>query len=99
MADNKQSFFEFGNMPPTPDFVQLRSADNDKKEPPPHDKNTPKKHEKARPQGKGFDLLRMLNLGNLTMDSDRTIIFAVIFLLMGEGSDELLLLALIYIML
>lgn len=41
----------------------------------------------------------MLNFKALKMDSDRTIILAVMLLLMGESSDELLILALLYIML
>ena len=48
---------------------------------------------------KGFDLLKMLNFKNIRMDSDVIVIIALIFLLSTEDTDELLLLALVYIML
>lgn len=75
---------------PAPDFVQLRQ---EKSDPPP-----PKKQQKPQKQG-GFDLLRLFNFNNISLDSDRVLIIAVLLLLMSESSDELLLFALIYIML
>lgn len=41
----------------------------------------------------------MFNFKNITMDSDRVLILAVLLLLAGNSSDELLLFALVYIML
>lgn len=49
--------------------------------------------------GKGLDLLKMLNFGNLKIDSDMTVIITLILMLSSEDCDELLLLALMYIML
>ena len=48
---------------------------------------------------KGFDLLRMFNFQNFKLDSDITIIIVLILLISSEETDELLLLALAYIML
>lgn len=47
----------------------------------------------------GLNLLNMLNFKSIGMDHDRMIILALCLLLSGEEADELLLLALIYIML
>lgn len=47
----------------------------------------------------GFNLLNILNFKNLKMNNDRLIILALCLLIAGEDADELLLLALIYIML
>lgn len=44
-------------------------------------------------------ILRLLNFKNLKIDNDRLIIIAICLLLSGEEVDELLMLALIYIML
>ncbi len=48
---------------------------------------------------KGFDILKIFNFQNLRIDNDVLIIVALIFLLSTEETDELLLMALIYIML
>ncbi len=48
---------------------------------------------------KGLDLLKLFNFNNLNIDNDTLIIIALIFLLSTEETDELLLLALVYIML
>ncbi len=56
-----------------------------------------KKEEK--PKSTGINLLNMLNFKGIAMDSDRLIILALCLLLSSEEVDELLLLALIYIML
>ena len=46
-----------------------------------------------------LNLLELLNFKNITMDNDRITILALCLLLSSEGADELLILALIYIML
>lgn len=51
------------------------------------------------PKKKGRDLLEMFNFKNLELDSDRIIIIALALLLSAEEADELLIMALIYIML
>lgn len=48
---------------------------------------------------KGLDILKIFNFQNLKIDNDVLIIIALIFLLSTEETDELLLLALVYIML
>ena len=47
----------------------------------------------------GLDFLRILNLKNLKLDNDRLIIITLVLLLLTENPNELLILALIYIML
>lgn len=47
----------------------------------------------------GFDLLSILNLKKLKFDNDIMLIIMMVFLLSTDESDELLLLALLYIML
>lgn len=47
---------------------------------------------------KGLDILKIFNFQNLKIDNDVLIIIALIFLLSTEETDELLLLALVYIM-
>lgn len=47
----------------------------------------------------GNNILNLLNFKNLKLDNDRLIIIAICLLLSGEEVDELLMLALIYIML
>lgn len=96
MADN--GFFSFGESaaPKTPDFIKLRG---EHKPPPPPTAPKPPPPPPPRREGKGFNLLKMLNLRSFEFDADRKVIIAVMLLLMGETEDELLLLALIYIML
>lgn len=77
-------------MPPTPDFVSLREKE---------DKEQGPKVCRESPQRGSFNLLRMLNIKDMQLDSDRLLIIAVLLLLLSESSDELLMLALIYIML
>ena len=101
MADS--GFFKFGEAPQkTPDFIKLRGEPPPPKPaPPPPPRPTqppPPPPVRAKPR-KGFDLLKMLNLHSLEFDADRKVIIAVMLLLLGETEDELLLLALLYIML
>ncbi len=48
---------------------------------------------------KGFELLKLFNFKNIAIDSDVLLIIVLIFLLSNEDTDELLLMALVYIML
>ncbi len=48
---------------------------------------------------KGIDFLKLFNFKNIHIDSDITVIIALLLLLSTEDTDELLVLALIYIML
>ena len=49
--------------------------------------------------GKGFDLSNLINLKGFKLDGDLSLIIMVVLLVAGEEVDELLLMALIYIML
>ena len=73
-----------------------------------HTKNNPQKSnpkiamppkEPPPPKPKSKDLLGLLNFKNIELDSDRIIIIALALLLCAEEADEMLILALIYIML
>ena len=44
-------------------------------------------------------ILDLINFKNMDIDSDRSLLMGILLLLSGENTDELLLLALIYIML
>lgn len=77
---------------------------------PSQNKNSPKKEikqineikkeeEKQKEKPRGLNLLNMLDLKSINMDSDRALILALVLLLSGEETDELLSLALLYIML
>lgn len=63
------------------------------------EKHEPFPQNKQSNQNLGKNILSMLNFKGMTMDNDRLIILAVCLLLAGEETDELLMLALIYIML
>ena len=88
-------------MPPAPDFVRLRKESTVGK----HEKENnplppvPPPAPPPRKADNGSSLLKMLNFKAIKMDSDRTVIIALMLLLMGDSGDELLLLALLYIML
>lgn len=62
--------------------------------------HVPEKRPEKKPSGrKGFDFLKMLNIKNLDIDSDRALVLLIFILLSSDGCDELLLLALLYIIL
>ena len=71
--------------------------------PPPPPKQ-PEPPAPIKPQGsilksRGAELLKMLNFKGIDMDSDRALILGMMLLLISQSDDELLILALIYIML
>ena len=78
-----------------PDFVSTRG--NVKPPPKPITPPPKPKPNKSRPNG----LLGLLDLNNMEMDGDRSVILMLLALLSGKDneSDELLMLALMYIML
>ena len=87
-------------MPPVPDFVSTNAPEMTPPQPAPeirHDENTiqPAQHK----GGFGQNIMRLLNFKNLEMDSDRVLLAGLLLLLTGEEADEMLLLAIIYIML
>ncbi len=83
-------------MPPTPSFVQIPNHHAAQE---PERDSTTVPHEPARGSRTGFDLFRLLNFKNLELDSDRVLILGLALLLSSEETDELLMLALLYIML
>lgn len=100
------------DMPPVPNFIRTgnrqsavgnqqstrEATHEDLKEQPP--KATPNKSTGGLlSRFKGLDILKMFNFQNIKLDSDALVIIALIFLLSTEDTDELLLLALVYIML
>ncbi len=56
-------------------------------------------HDKKPENESGLDILKLLNFKNMELDGDRIIILALALILSAEKADELLILALIYIML
>lgn len=74
-------------MPPVPSFV--RTPNGTQATPTPSQPPSPK----------GFRLLQMLNLDRFKTDPDVSVILMLVLLLSGEDCDELLLLALVYILL
>ena len=51
------------------------------------------------PKSRSKELLGLLNLKNISLDSDRALILGVLLLLAHEEADEWLILSLIYVML
>ena len=51
------------------------------------------------PKHRGKELFDLLNFKNLELDSDRIVIVALALLLTAQDADEMLILALLYIML
>ena len=76
------------------DASNNKSTINDKPTPQSDNKNHTTKTKKS-----GIDLLNLLNFKGIKMDNDRLIILALCLLLSSDEVDELLLLALMYIML
>ena len=76
-----------------PSFISAKQESNSKNE----ENHTPK-ITKSNPTKSG-GLLSMFNFKGIEMDNDRLLILAVCLLLLGDSDDELLMLALLYIML
>ena len=72
------------DMPPTPSFISLPSQEA---------------KEKPTQNGNKKGILNLFNFKNFPMDSDTTLLLGIILLLSGQSEDELLTLALVYIML
>ncbi|MBQ7045971.1 MAG: hypothetical protein IJN65_05715 [Clostridia bacterium] len=51
------------------------------------------------PKSRSGEILNLLNLKNISLDSERALIMGVLLLLAHENADEWLILALIYVML
>ncbi len=103
-----------GNIPPMPDFVRPLSGrppqaqNNSPPQPPepPHERCEPPHTAPPPVGGSGIlnklspsGIIKMLGLGKTGLDNDMIIILMLFLMMSGEGGDELLTLALIYIML
>ena len=84
-------------LPKRPGGPQKRPAE------PPRPPKPPEEHRPPRREPAGglslSGIFNMLGLGGGKMDSDRILIMGILLLLSGEDSDELLMLALLYILL
>ena len=103
------------DIPPVPYFVQVSNNKQNRtssREKPSQNVAENIKHQKSentlsKSEGKsdshslkkGFDLLRLFNFSNFKLDNDILVIVVLILLLSSEEADELLLMALVYIML
>ena len=103
------------DIPPVPNFVQVGNNKQNRtssREKPSQNVAENIKHQKSentlsKSEGKsdshslkkGFDLLRLFNFSNFKLDNDILVIIVLILLLSSEEADELLLMALVYIML
>lgn len=83
------------NMPPYPDFIDLKGR---VEEPPTPASDPPRPASSPAPQGP-LPILGNLNIRSLTQNPDSLLILGLILLLAGEKADEKLLLALVFIML
>ncbi len=97
-----------GGIPPMPNFVQTpygRQGQTPPRglhmpPPPQPPKPQPAPPQPPKPQAQsGLQLLKMLNFGNLKLQGDTLLVVMLLLLLAGDGADELLLLALVYILL
>lgn len=96
---NEQSFNQSNNA--NPQNPTRQSHKNQQNQPPKQPAQNPPPQQKGGflSRFKGVDILKIFNFQNLHIDNDVLIIVALIFLLSTEETDELLLMALIYIML
>ncbi len=89
-------------IPPMPNFVKTpyqnpgQSAPRLHPQPP---KTPPPPPAPGPPKNQGLNLLRMLNFGQMKLQGDTLLVVMLLLLLAGDGADELLLLALVYILL
>lgn len=94
LGSNKEDYLK------APDFLRTANA-RQQKNIPRVPVNRPKTPTKSSQPQKSRGLFDMLNFSNIEMDSDRSMLLMILALLSGKDSetDELLMLALIYIML
>ncbi len=86
-----------GKMPPYPDFISLPK--NEKSE---EKKETFEEKEKkiaSKPSQNNGRFLRYLNFGELSKNKDGLLLIGLILLLSSDGADDLLILALAYVLL
>lgn len=86
-----------GKMPPYPDFITLPKNEKPEKKQKEIDRNEKKIVHTPRQNNNGF--LRYLNFAELSKNKDGLLLIGLILLLSSEGADELLILALAYVLL
>jgi hypothetical protein len=86
-----------GKMPPYPDFISLPKTENF------HEKKEKVQEQEGRIEPKtrqnNGSFLRYLNFAELTKNKDGLLLIGLILLLSSDGADDLLILALAYILL
>lgn len=86
-----------GKMPPYPDFISLPNPPKSIEEEEKNEKKEEKIVTKQMPQNNSF--LNYLNFGELIKNKDGLLLIGLILLLSSDGADELLILALAYVLL
>ena len=87
-------------LPPTPDFVNVNRRQHSPA--PETPANTATEKAVASPSKRGSavnSLFKMINFKNLEIDSDVSLILGILLLLSSDNADEILSMALLYIML
>lgn len=94
-------------LPPMPSFVRTpytRSGGGSRNDPPRREpEREPQRSEEHKEEHKEeksspFSLLKMFNFKNMDLDADKALILLMIYLLASDEGDELLLLALLYLL-
>ncbi len=83
-------------MPPTPDFVNVNRRQQPSPPPPTPEKTVDSPSKRAPAVN---SLFKMINFKNLEIDSDVSLILGILLLLSSDKTDEILSMALLYIML
>ncbi len=86
-----------GKMPPYPDFISLPRQEEKQEKPQKEEEKCDKNVPILRQNNNGF--LRFLNFGELMKNKDGLLLIGLILLLSSDGADDLLILALAYILL
>ena len=86
-----------GKMPPYPDFISLPKNEKTKKKMAEEEQKEERKIQPYVQKNNGF--LRYLNFGELSKNKDGLLLIGLILLLSSDGADELLILALAYVLL
>lgn len=85
-----------GKMPPYPDFISVPKAQETEKEPQKIEREVKKEIQKGQ---NNTQFLRYFNFSELMKNREGLLLIGLILLLSSEGTDELLILALAYILL
>ena len=86
-----------GKMPPYPDFISLPKNEKNNESEEKIEIKQEKNNAIYRPNNTSF--LRYLNFGELTKNKDGLLLIGLILLLSSDGADEMLILALAYVLL